>query len=75
MDVTPKQARNGVPGPSGVNSSMAQPGPMDEFPQAAAEAAGNMHKVIDPPPTGRPTSDAHLEWDMGLAVKEVAGEA
>ncbi len=75
MALTPKQVRNGVPAVPADNSSMAQPGPLDTFPQGAAEAAGNAHKVIDPPPTGRPGSDAHLEWDMGLAVKEVAGEA
>lgn len=72
---TPKQQRNGVPGPSGVNSSMAQPGPVADFPQAQAEAAGNAREAYHPGMSGVPANDPHLDWDEGLAVPEIPGAA
>lgn len=90
MAMTPKQDRNGVPGPGATGGNVAQPGP-----DATAEirsvmrqatAAGNSGAAegrglfVSPAGSG---VDGHevrdygsmFEWDAGLAVNEPAGEA
>jgi len=74
---TPKQDRNGVPGPGATGGNVAMPGPDStgeiRSVKAQAERVGNARATADH--LAVPPSDPHLEWDAGLAVNEPAGEA
>ena len=88
---TPKQDRNGVPGPGATGGNVSMPGPDSTAEigsvKRAAEAAGNARKVetyneLLNTPQGSGTAGHTLgaggnmyEWDSGLAVNEPAGEA
>lgn len=76
MAMTPKQDRNGVPGPS-TTGGVSMPGPDSTREiasvQRQAQAAGNARKSHDY--LRVPASDPHTEWDAGLAINEPAGEA
>ena len=74
---TPKQDRNGVPGPGATGGNVSQPGP-----DATAEIRGVMktaQNAGNARATGDhlmvPQHDPHYEWDAGLAINEPAGEA
>lgn len=76
---TPKQDRNGVPGPGATGGYVAQPGP-DATGEirtviAQAEAAGNA-RVVPPSGSAVPATPAAANttmWDDGLAVRDVEG--
>ena len=88
---TPKQDRNGVPGPGATGGYVAMPGPDAtaeiKSVQRTAEAAGNARKVetyneLLNTPAGSGAAGHTLgaggnmyEWDSGLAVNEASGEA
>lgn len=73
MALTPKQQRNGVPATPANNTSMARPSADVPIPVAASMAAEG--SLDSPTVSGVPVNDPHVEWDAGLAVSEVAGEA
>ena len=80
MAVTPKQARNGVPGaPGGTGGNVAQPGPTPDIASVKAEAEGHGkdwqetgHVIFD---TGTVPDLGVVDWDTKLAIKEGPGEA
>ena len=88
---TPKQDRNGVPGPGATGGNVAQPGAdvTGEIRSVmrVAEAAANARKVethdeLLATPQGSGVAGHTVgaagnmyEWDSGLAVNEPAGEA
>ena len=87
---TPKQDRNGVPGPGATGGNVAQPGPDATREIAgvmrAAEAFGNARKAeaenLIKSPQGSGVNGHSIgggsnmyEWDSNLAVNEPAGEA
>ena len=88
---TPKQDRNGVPGPGATGGNVSMPGPDStgeiRSVMRQAEAAGNSraaeaHSELLATPQGSGTGGHTLgaagnmyEWDSGLAVNEPAGEA
>jgi hypothetical protein len=76
MAVTDKQARNGVPGPDAFRDS--QPGPVPDVAPliGQAESAGSSNML-----EGHATAatlaghTVSFEWDAGLAIDELSGEA
>ena len=88
---TPKQDRNGVPGPGATGGNVSMPGPDStaeiQSVKKAAEAFGNARKIETnnellntPAGSGVNGHDfggggSMYEWDSALAVNEPAGEA
>jgi len=87
---TPKQDRNGVPGPGATGGNVAQPGPdaIGEIRSAQKQAqnAGTSRAFegrglfVSPAGSGVDGHEvggygAMFEWDAGLAINEPAGEA
>lgn len=73
---TPKQQRNGVPGPGATGGNVSLPGPDATAEIRAvkktAESAGNARATNDM--LTRPQSDAGVRpWDQGLAVNDYEG--
>lgn len=73
---TPKQDRNGVPGPGATGGNVARPGP--DATRDIAAAAAKAKAVAEARKMGDMTSGPATEsgvrmWDQGLAISDVEG--
>ena len=79
MALTPKQVRNGIPGPGATGGNVAQPGPASAVPKGEAESHGNALASTGRQPFTGDTAGANgyvvPDWDASIAVTEQAGEA
>ena len=71
MSLTPKQVRNGIPGPGAEGGNVAESGPKPAIPQGAAESKGEAHQssgkaAFDGASPGSP-GYAVSEWNSGVA--------
>ena len=79
-DVTPKQERNGIPGPGATGGNVAQPGPtpdVESVMRSAESAAGSWAEqgagIWQGGTAGTPGYSV-ADWDSNLAVTEQSGE-
>jgi hypothetical protein len=71
--LTGKQERNGITADAGHDTG--QPGPMPDVPIGAAEAAGNGRHGDQSVFTAPSGGSVSFDWEAGLAIGELPGEA